>query len=97
MTVQIFLACSLPSNLLLVMGMCFSFGSLLKPEQSFNATVAQAATSLLATVLAGVIVPTVWQLSSASTYGSIAKISRGAAVILLFVYCGYLLFQLITE
>ena len=95
--VQTSLVGSILSNLLLVMGMCFLFGGLRRPEQHFNTTVAQTATSLLATALAGVIVPTVWQLSSASTDGSIAKISRGTAVILLFVYCGYLLFQLRTH
>ena len=95
--VQTSLVGSILSNLLLVMGMCFLFGGLRRLEQHFNTTVAQTVTSLLAIALAGVIVPTVWQLSSALTDRSIAKISHSIAVILLFVYYGYLLFQLRTH
>lgn len=39
---------SMLSNLLLVMGMCFFFGGLRRPEQHFNVTVAGTAASLLA-------------------------------------------------
>lgn len=88
---------SILSNLLLVMGMCFFFGGLNRPQQNFNTVVAQTAASLLALAVAGVIVPTVFDMSSSAPEADVAKLSRGTSVILLVVYVGYLLFQLKTH
>lgn len=103
--VQTSLIGSILSNLLLVMGMCFFFGGLRRPEQYFNETVAQTATSLLALAVGSVIIPTVFDIvlqddqdSDSSRYQPrIAAISRGTAVILLVVYASYLYFQLHTH
>lgn len=95
--VQTSLIGSILSNLLLVMGMCFFFGGLRRQEQFFNTTVAQTAASLLALAVAAVIVPTVFDLASKAPTSDVAKLSRGTSVILLFVYSGYLFFQLKTH
>jgi Ca2+:H+ antiporter len=95
--VQTSLIGSILSNLLLVMGMCFFFGGLRRQEQYFNTTVAQTAASLLALAVAGVIVPTVFDIASQTPQSDVAKLSRGTSVILLVVYGGYLFFQLKTH
>ncbi|KAK4146749.1 Sodium/calcium exchanger protein-domain-containing protein [Dichotomopilus funicola] len=95
--VQTSLIGSILSNLLLVMGMCFFFGGLRRQEQFFNTTVAQTAASLLALAVAGVIVPTVFDLASKTPKADVARLSRGTSVILLIVYGAYLFFQLKTH
>ncbi|EAQ88006.1 hypothetical protein CHGG_04625 [Chaetomium globosum CBS 148.51] len=95
--VQTSLIGSILSNLLLVMGMCFFFGGLRRQEQYFNTTVAQTAASLLALAVAGVIVPTVFDMASKTPQSDVAKLSRGTSVILLVVYGAYLFFQLKTH
>ncbi|TPX07328.1 uncharacterized protein E0L32_010750 [Thyridium curvatum] len=95
--VQTSLIGSILSNLLLVMGMCFFFGGLRRQEQFFNTTVAQTAASLLALAVAGVIVPTVFDVASITSVADVAALSRGTSIILLFVYGGYLFFQLKTH
>lgn len=95
--VQTSLIGSILSNLLLVMGMCFFFGGLRRQEQFFNMTVAQTAASLLALAIAGIIIPTVFDKETELPVSSTAALSRGTAVILLFVYAGYLYFQLKTH
>ncbi|KAK5660357.1 hypothetical protein OQA88_12898 [Cercophora sp. LCS_1] len=95
--VQTSLIGSILSNLLLVLGMCFFFGGLRRPQQNFNTVVAQTAASLLALAVASVIVPTVFDIASPAPMSDVAKLSRGTSVILLFVYAGYLLFQLKTH
>ncbi|KAJ4414473.1 hypothetical protein N0V85_003124 [Neurospora sp. IMI 360204] len=95
--VQTSLIGSILSNLLLVMGMCFFCGGLNRREQFFNTTVAQTAASLLALAVASVIVPTVFDMAANTDDKKVAQISRGVSIILLFVYGGYLLFQLKTH
>lgn len=95
--VQTSLIGSILSNLLLVLGMCFFFGGLRRREQYFNTTVAQTSASLLALAVAAVIVPTVFDISSTTPDSDVAKLSRGTSLILLFVYAGYLFFQLKTH
>lgn len=95
--VQTSLIGSILSNLLLVLGMCFFCGGLRRQEQYFNTTVAQTAASLLALAVAGVIVPTVFDIASNTSSSDVAKLSRGTSVILLVVYGGYLFFQLHTH
>ncbi|RFU72938.1 ca2+:h+ antiporter [Trichoderma arundinaceum] len=95
--VQTSLIGSILSNLLLVMGFCFFFGGLRRPEQYFNTVVAQTAASMLALAAASVIVPTVFDAAANTPTDNVAKLSRGTAVILLIVYGAYLFFQLKTH
>ena len=103
--VQTSLIGSILSNLLLVLGMCFFFGGFNRPKQSFNQVVAQTAASLLALAVASNIIPTVFKQNvyenevdnHAVDDRHVAAISRGVSVILLFVYCCYLYFQLKTH
>ncbi|KAF2473960.1 calcium/proton exchanger [Lindgomyces ingoldianus] len=89
---------SMLSNLLLVLGMSFFLGGIYRLEQFFNVTVAQTAASLLALCIASVIIPTVFhsmlQADAAPDGQRNQELSRGTAVILLFVYACYLIFQL---
>ncbi|KAF2873731.1 Sodium/calcium exchanger protein-domain-containing protein [Massariosphaeria phaeospora] len=89
---------SMLSNLLLVLGMSFFLGGVNRLEQYFNVTVAQTAASLLALSIASLIIPTVFHemlLADAAPDGQRnQELSRGTAIILLFVYGCYLLFQL---
>lgn len=94
---------SMLSNLLLVLGMSFFLGGVNRLEQYFNVTVAQTAASLLALCIASLIIPTVFHNMIAEdnvVAGDAQKnqeLSRGTAVILLFVYACYLTFQLKTH
>ncbi|KAF2009925.1 vacuolar calcium ion transporter-like protein /H(+) exchanger [Aaosphaeria arxii CBS 175.79] len=89
---------SMLSNLLLVLGMAFFCGGVNRIEQHFNVTVAQTAASLLALCIASLIIPTVFHemlLEDAGPDGNKNQsLSRGTAIILLFVYGCYLVFQL---
>ncbi|PVH92446.1 Calcium/proton exchanger [Periconia macrospinosa] len=94
---------SMLSNLLLVLGMSFFLGGINRSEQYFNVTVAQTAASLLALCIASLIIPTVFHNMLAEDNGSAgdaiknSELSHGTAVILLFVYGCYLVFQLKTH
>ncbi|KAI1007175.1 hypothetical protein K3495_g1038 [Podosphaera aphanis] len=99
--VQTSLIGSILSNLLFVMGMCFFFGGIRREEQFFNETVAQTTASLLALSIGSIVIPTCFERFAATEnealMDNVAAISRGTAVILLFVYGGYLYFQLFTH
>jgi len=96
---------SMLSNLLLVLGMSFWLGGLGRQEQFFNVTVAQTAASLLALCIGSLIIPTVFHTAliedqstnDAQDSKKNQGLSRGTAIILLFVYACYLLFQLKTH
>jgi Ca2+:H+ antiporter len=94
---------SMLSNLLLVLGMSFFLGGVNRPEQFFNVTVAQTASSLLALCIASLIIPTVFHNTIAEDNNDVGdalrnqELSHGTAVILLIVYGCYLLFQLKTH
>ncbi|KAF7189637.1 Vacuolar calcium ion transporter [Pseudocercospora fuligena] len=94
--VQTSLIGSMLSNLLLVLGMCFFFGGINRPEQHFNITVAQTAASLLALAIGSLIIPTAFQIF-ADVDSGVVPTSRGTSVLLLVVYACYLLFQLRTH
>lgn len=94
--VQTSLIGSMLSNLLLVMGMCFFFGGINRPEQHFNITVAQTAASLLALAIGSLIIPTAFRIFADIDSG-VTPTSRGTAVLLLVVYGCYLFFQLKTH
>jgi Ca2+:H+ antiporter len=94
---------SMLSNLLLVLGMSFFLGGVNRPEQFFNVTVAQTAASLLALCIASLIIPTVFHNTIAEDDNDEGdalrnqELSHATAIILLFVYGCYLLFQLKTH
>ncbi|CAZ79696.1 unnamed protein product [Tuber melanosporum] len=94
--VQTSLIGSILSNLLLVLGLSFIAGGYNRIQQSFNTTVAQTASSLLALAVGSLVVPTAFHMAGPSNTG-ITELSRGTAVILLLVYASYLLFQLKTH
>jgi Ca2+:H+ antiporter len=90
--VQASLLGSMLSNLLLVLGMCFFFGGLRHKEQSFNMTVAQTASSLLALSISSLLIPAAFNASIGSTdraSDAVLEISRGTSVVLLVVYGMY--------
>ncbi len=70
-------------------------------EQTFNSTVASTMSSLMAVASASLIIPAtlyaVMSKSSADTEDNILILSHGTAIILLFIYVIYLIFQLKTH
>ncbi|KAI9900661.1 hypothetical protein N3K66_004923 [Trichothecium roseum] len=100
---------SILSNLLLVMGMCFLFGGLKHrgengsgTEQTFSSAVAQATCSLMTLSSASLVIPAALygvldQRDATGKEQSILVLSRGTAIILLFLYIVYLIFQLRTH
>lgn len=92
---------SILSNILLVLGCCFIAGGYNRLEQTFNSTVASTMSSLMAVASASLIIPATLYAalarSKASTDDNILILSHGTAVILLILYCLYLLFQLKTH
>ncbi|KAI7162977.1 Calcium/proton exchanger [Hortaea werneckii] len=94
--VQTSLIGSMLSNLLLVLGMCFFLGGARRTEQYFNLTVAQTASSLLALAIGSLIIPTAF-VQFGDKDQAVVPASRGTAVMLLFVYLCYLIFQLKTH
>jgi Ca2+:H+ antiporter len=91
---------SMLSNLLLVLGLCFFAGGLPRVEQFFNTTVAQTAASLLALAVGSLIIPSAytWGIDfDPKTSNKDEQLSRGTAIILIFIYACYLIFQLKTH
>ena len=70
-------------------------------EQTFNSTVASTMSSLMAVASASLIIPAtlyaVMNKSSTDTEDNILILSHGTAIILLFIYVIYLIFQLKTH
>ncbi|KAI9512056.1 hypothetical protein F5148DRAFT_124274 [Russula earlei] len=93
---------SMLSKLLLVLGMCFFAGGLRFAEQGFDATTTQVHSSLLSISVGAVLMPAAfhfslsWRTETTQTdqKSAILKMSHGVSVVLVTVYCGYLLFQL---
>lgn len=101
---------SILSNLLLVLGCCFIAGGITRVQQTFNQTVAQTMSSLMALATAGLLIPAAFHASmpnsgtnigfpdpSLDSDGKILSLSRGVAVILFVLYVLYLVFQLKTH
>lgn len=103
---------SILSNLLLVLGCCFIAGGITRVQQTFNQTVAQTMSSLMALATAGLLIPAAFHASIPPPKGSgnvgfpdpnsdadikILSMSRGVSVILLVLYILYLVFQLKTH
>ncbi|KAI6116866.1 Calcium/proton exchanger [Pisolithus croceorrhizus] len=103
--VQSSLIGSILSNLLLVLGMCFFAGGLRFSEQGFGHVAAQLNSSLLTISVIAVLLPGAFHmalqgsttLSESDVDNRILKTSHGVAIILLFIYCSYLLFQLFSH
>ncbi|KAJ7806833.1 Calcium/proton exchanger [Mycena leptocephala] len=103
--VQSSLIGSILSNLLLVLGMCFFCGGIKFSEQGFAAGAAQLNSSLLTLSVVAVLLPAAYQMTqktdgpaptaaTEATQAQILKFSHGIALILLFIYVCYLVFQL---
>jgi Ca2+:H+ antiporter len=93
---------SILSNILLVLGCCFIAGGIKFKEQSFNTTVASTMSSLMSVSTASLIIPatlyaSLQKHSEKSTEHNILILSHGTAIILLFIYVMYLVFQLKTH
>ncbi|ORY72411.1 Sodium/calcium exchanger protein-domain-containing protein [Leucosporidium creatinivorum] len=96
---------SILSNTLLVLGMCYFAGGLRFHEQGYGVRAAQLNINLLGISVTAIVIPVAFHVfldmrtdeSIAVTDESVLKISRGVAIILLFVYGGYLTFQLWTR
>ncbi|KAJ7051343.1 Calcium/proton exchanger [Mycena amicta] len=102
--VQSSLIGSILGNLLLVLGMCFFLGGLRFSEQGFAIGAAQLNSSLLTLSVVAVMLPIMYQLSAGfngadktKTQTQLLQFSHGIALILLVVYMGYLLFQLVSH
>ena len=88
---------SILSNLLLVLGCCFFFGGMYHSEQTFNATGATANMGLLALSSIALLLPTPYADYYVLHDEHVLKVSRIAAVFLLFMYGQLLVFQLKTH
>ncbi|KDR76316.1 hypothetical protein GALMADRAFT_247691 [Galerina marginata CBS 339.88] len=101
--VQASLVGSILSNLLLVLGMCFFAGGLKYSEQGFGVSATQLNSSLLTISVIAVLLPAAFHFSAnpsltdAQEAHDILAVSHGVAVILLFIYAGYLSFQLYSH
>ena len=92
---------SILSNILLVLGCCFISSGIRREESRFNETVASTMSSLMAVAATSLIIPaTLYSTladSSADTEAKILILSRGTSIIMLMLYCLYLVFQLKTH
>ncbi|KAJ3278947.1 hypothetical protein HK104_001901, partial [Borealophlyctis nickersoniae] len=97
--VQASLLGSILSNLLLVLGASFLAGGIYYPNQTFNVTAAQTASSLLAIAVAACVIPAAFAftVNGDNAEQLLLDVSRGTAIILLIVYILYLTFQLYTH
>ncbi|KAK0850952.1 Vacuolar calcium ion transporter [Friedmanniomyces endolithicus] len=92
---------SILSNILLVLGCCFIASGIRRSESSFNKTVASTMSSLMAVAATSLIIPATLYASLANSSESSDKgvliLSRGTAIVMLILYCLYLVFQLKTH
>jgi len=107
--VQSSLIGSILSNLLLVLGMCFFAGGTRFSEQGFGMSASQLNSSLLTLSVIAVLLPAAFHsavqptsdgfdpLTNAQEGHDILAISHGVAIILLFIYLCYLVFQLFSH
>lgn len=85
------------SNILVLFGLSLLLGGARKQEQYFNRTGAQGSSSLLSIAATSLLIPTAVRLLDQSTEYNIVLQSRGAAIVLLFVYFTYTFCQLVTH
>ncbi|KAF9028165.1 calcium/proton exchanger [Hymenopellis radicata] len=91
------------SNLLLVTGMAFLVGGIRFSEQEFQQSAAQLNTSLLTLAVIALVLPSVFAFAIEQASGEdeergiILEMSRGSALILIFIYMSYMVFQLYSH
>ncbi|KAJ3515490.1 hypothetical protein NLJ89_g1724 [Agrocybe chaxingu] len=101
--VQASLVGSILSNLLFVLGMCFFAGGLRYSEQGFGVSATQLNASLMTISVIAVLLPAAFHFTADPTLTNeqeahdILAVSHGVAIILLFIYAGYLAFQLYSH
>ncbi|KAI0783564.1 Sodium/calcium exchanger protein-domain-containing protein [Abortiporus biennis] len=101
--VQSSLVGSILSNLLLVLGMCFFAGGTRFSEQGFGVSAVQLNSSLLTVAVIAVLLPAAFHFVAGSVIADdtegkeILSLSHGAAIILLWIYGSYLVFQLFSH
>ncbi|KAK0501314.1 Sodium/calcium exchanger protein-domain-containing protein [Armillaria luteobubalina] len=101
--VQASLLGGLLSNLLLVTGMAFIVGGVRFSQQQFQQTAAQLNTSLLTLAVIALVIPTCFAFAIEQASGEeterdvILEMSRGSALILIFIYASYMVFQLYSH
>ncbi|KAK2466757.1 hypothetical protein APHAL10511_001015 [Amanita phalloides] len=91
---------SILSNILLVLGCSFFAAGIRYEESVFGQTAAQASSSLMTLACITMIIPAAYystQDGDTSAKPGLLVISRGTAILLLFVYIAYLWFQLKTH
>lgn len=88
---------SILSNILLVMGCCFVAGGYNRVQQKFNQTVAQTMASLMSLSVLSLLIPAAFNAGFPGEFENVLAVSRGAAIVLLFIYIFYLYFQLYTH
>src|SRR5436190_18714780 len=79
--------------------MCFAAGGYYHKTQTFNQTVAQTSSSLMALACIGLIIPAAFNFSveeSAEKKEELLNLSHGTAIVLLIIYVLYLCFQVST-
>ncbi|KAN0103667.1 Sodium/calcium exchanger domain containing protein [Russula decolorans] len=105
---QLSLVGSILSNLLLVLGMCFLAGGTRFSEQGFGTSAVQLDLSLLTLSVIAVLLPAAFHNAVQPTDGvdpltnqqeghNILSISHGVAVISIFIYLCFLVFQLFSH
>lgn len=89
---------SILSNMLLVMGTAFLYGGVVYHVQEFNQYGAGAHTSLMLLAVFGLILPTMFaSIVAIPNNPATINISRVCSVMLLFLYCQYIFFELKTH
>ncbi|KAF5327153.1 hypothetical protein D9619_004894 [Psilocybe cf. subviscida] len=101
--VQSTLMGSMLSKLLLVLGLCFFAGGLRFSEQGFDPTATHVNSSLLSLSVGALLLPAAYHftLGNAANWEAsddqkrnILHMSHGLSIVLIFIYVGYLIFQL---
>ncbi len=97
LVVQASLIGSILGNLLLVLGLAFLWGGIKHKEQTFSSDAVSTNGSLLMLAMLALIIPATFGQTENHSNETILELSRIAAVILLFLYGLFLLFQLKTH
>ncbi|KDR73565.1 hypothetical protein GALMADRAFT_619409 [Galerina marginata CBS 339.88] len=86
---------SILSNILLVLGCSFLAAGTKRVQSEFNSVAAQASSSLMTLACITLVIPAAYSSTlDESNKAGLLIISRGTAIILLFVYIAYVYFQL---
>lgn len=94
---------SILANLLLCLGACFIAGGFKRDEQTFHSAIGEAGSGLMLVAGTGLVIPAVFSNALANNpqatnlEGSVLRISRATAVILLFSYIVYIFYQTKTH